>query len=51
MTDPTRQPRPFDEPDTDEFAVEHDDTWIVDQSPDKAEESESSEGRARLDKS
>lgn len=51
MIEPTRQPRPFDEPDTEEFAVEDDETWIVDQSHDKAEESESSEGRLRLDQS
>ncbi len=44
MTEPTRHPRPFDDPDTDEFAAEYDETWTVDQSPDKAEEPESSEG-------
>ena len=44
MTEPTRQPRPFDDPDTDEFAVEYDETWTVDQSPETAEEPESSEG-------
>ena len=41
MTEPTRQPRPFDDPDTDEFAVEYDETWIVDRSPENAEENES----------
>jgi hypothetical protein len=41
MTEPTKQPRPFDDPDTDEFAVEHDETWIVDQSPETTEEPES----------
>lgn len=51
MTEPTRQPRPFDDPDTDEFAVEYDQTWIVDQSSDNAEASESSQGRPRLDRS
>jgi len=40
MTEPTKQPRPFDDPDTDEFAVEHDETWIVDQSPETTEEPE-----------
>lgn len=44
MTEPTRQTRPFDDPDTDEFAVEYDETWTVDQSPYEAEESEASEG-------
>ena len=48
MTEPTRQPRPFDDPDTDEFAVEYDETWTVDQSPDKTQEPESSEGTQGL---
>ena len=40
MTEPTKQPRPFDDPDTDEFATEHDETWIVDQSPETTGEPE-----------
>ena len=51
MTEPTRQPRPFDDPDTDEFAVEYDETWIVDQSLDKADDSGSSEGDSDLHQS
>jgi len=51
MIEPTRQPRPFDDPDTDEFAVELDEPWIVDKWPDKAEEGESSEGHSGLDHS
>jgi hypothetical protein len=51
MTEPTRQPRPFDDPDTDEFAVEYDETWIVDQSPDEAKQPESPDGRSGLNQS
>ena len=43
MTEPTKQPRPFNDPYTDEFAVEQDETWIVDQSPDTTEEPEPQE--------
>ena len=49
MIEPTRQPRPFDDPDTDEFAVENDETWIVDRWRDNAEEGESSGGNSGLD--
>ena len=51
MTEPTRPPRPFDDPDTDEFAVEYDETWIVGQSLDKAEERGPSEGDSDLNQS
>jgi hypothetical protein len=40
MTEPTKPLRPFDDPDTDEFAVEHDETWIADRSRENTEEPE-----------
>lgn len=51
MTEPTRPPRPFDDPDTDEFAVEYDETWIVDAPLEKADERGSSDGDSDLNQS
>lgn len=49
MTEPTTPPRPFDDPDTDEFAAEHDETWMSDQSPENTVEPESPAGHAGLE--
>ncbi len=49
MTQPIKQPRPFDEPDTEDFASERDEAWVADQSPEKTEEPESPDGRSGLE--